>query len=301
MSNIPHDQRRFFVGASEVAALFGLHPQITKFELWHIKAGNVPAADLSDNDRVFWGNTLEPAVAVGVAELKGWRARKVRRYIKHPSVEGMGASLDYEVIGDSRGAGVLEIKTVDWLEFRHWPEGEPPVHYQLQLQHQLAVTGRAWGAVGVLIGGNRLEVFEFDRHPGAIARIEAAVREFWQSIAINQPPKPDFQADLATITQLYADASGEPADMHEDNYLASLCADYAAAADQERQASKAKDAAKAEILTKIGSAPRVLAAGFTISAGEVPGGRIEYDRKPYRAFRITPRKDKADDQHRVDH
>lgn len=301
MSNIPLSERRRFVGASEIGALFGLHPQITRFELWHLKAGNIAAPDLSGNDRVFWGQTLEPAVAVGVANDKGWRVRKVHRYIKHPTIEGMGASLDYEVVGDPRGAGVLEIKTVDWLEFRHWPDGLPPIHYQLQLQHQLACTGRAWGAVGVLIGGNRLEVFEFKRHGGAIAKIETAVREFWESVREGKPPAPDFEADLATISALYSDADGEAIDMREDNYLASLCADYAAASEQEGQAKRAKDAAKAEILTKIGNAPKAFAAGFTISAGQVAAKHLDYDRPAYRAFRITPKKDVPNDQQRTQH
>src|SRR6185437_11795560 len=53
--------RKRHVGGSEVAALFGEHPHLTKFELWHRKAGSLPDPDLSDNERVFWGQTLEPA------------------------------------------------------------------------------------------------------------------------------------------------------------------------------------------------------------------------------------------------
>ena len=69
-----------------------------------------------------------------------------------------GAAPDRE-IGD-RGGGVLEIKTVDWL-VRARLGREPPPHILLQLQAQLGVTGREWGAVAALVGGNELRIWEY--------------------------------------------------------------------------------------------------------------------------------------------
>src|ERR1700761_6912731 len=65
-----HELRAQHVGCSEIAALFGEHQHLTPFELWHIKNGTLPAPYLGDNDRVFWGTTLEPAIAAGAAKLK---------------------------------------------------------------------------------------------------------------------------------------------------------------------------------------------------------------------------------------
>src|ERR1700689_4565543 len=86
------------VGGSEVSALFGEHGRITPFELWQRKAGNVPEPNLSDNERVFWGQILEPAIARGVAEKTKWNVRKVHRYHSLLPELGIGASLDYEVV-----------------------------------------------------------------------------------------------------------------------------------------------------------------------------------------------------------
>ena len=47
MTNIPVSERKNFVGASESAALFGLSPYTTLFELWHQKVGNIPSPVLS--------------------------------------------------------------------------------------------------------------------------------------------------------------------------------------------------------------------------------------------------------------
>lgn len=283
------------IGGSEVAALFGVSPHMTRFELWHIKRGTLPAPDLSDSTRVFWGTVLEPAIAQGAARLRGWQARKVHRYIVHPRIAGMGASLDYEIVAHARGPGCLEIKAVDWLVFRDaWEDGEPPLHMELQLQHQLACTGRQWGAITALIGGNELRVHERERRPGTIARIEAAVAEFWQSIEADQPPKPDFASDGAAIAALYRDATpGKVVDMSDDNRLPHLCAEYRRAAEAEKAAGDAKDAAKAEMLTKIGDAAKVVCGSYTISAGTVAAAQVAYERKAYRGFRITERKGEA--------
>lgn len=283
------------VGASEVAALFGASPYMTAFELWHIKRGALPAPDLDDSDRVFWGQVLEPAVAQGAAALRGWTVRKVRRYSPHQRVAGMGASMDFEIIAHERGAGCLEIKNVDRLVYRDtWEDGEPPLHIELQLQHQLACTGRSWGAIAALIGGNDLKVFERERRPVTIAKIEAAVAAFWASIEAGREPKPDFLADAAAIAALHRDATtGKVEDMTGDNRLAELCALYRAAADAEKAAGEAKDAAKAEMLTKIGDAERVICGPHTISAKTVAGGPVAYERAPYRNFRLTTKKEAA--------
>ena len=289
-----HELRAKNVGGSEVAALFGEHPQLTKFELWHRKAGLLPDPDFTGNDRIFWGQTLEPAIAAGVAELHGWGVRKVRRYLQHPAVPGFGGSLDYEITGHERGPGVLEVKTADWLVVRGWEDGEPPLNYELQVQAYLAITGRAWGAMAVLVGGNDLRLFQYERRPQTIAIIEEAVAEFWETIRAGTPPKPDFRTDGDAIVRLYqAVTAGKTVDMSEDNRLPALVAEYKAAGAQEKAGKEAKDAAKAEILTKIGDAEMVVCGPAKISAKTVAGTHIAYDRQSYRDFRISVKKEKS--------
>lgn len=283
------------IGASEVAALFGLSPYLTLFELWHIKAGNLPAPDLSGSDRIFWGTVLEPAVAEGAAAMKGWKVRKVHRYSVHPRIPGMGASLDYEIVAHEHGPGCLEIKNVDWIVYRDtWEDGEAPLHIELQLQHQMACTSRSWGAIAALIGGNDLRVIERPRRLKTIEKIETAVAAFWQSIEAGTPPKPDFQADGATLSALYRDSiGGKVVDLSTDNRLADLCAIYKASGAAESAAEKEKAAAKAEMLEKIGDAERAICGPYSISAKTVAGGHVSYDREAYRGFRVTEKKEKA--------
>lgn len=277
-----------------MAALFGEHQNFTKFELWNRKAGKISEPDLSDNSRVLWGTLLEPAIAQGVAVKTGWKVQKVHRYYSDPDTRS-GASLDFEIIANERGPGVLEIKTADWLVTRNWVDGEPPLSYELQLQHQLALTGRSWGVMAVLVGGNDLRLFEYERRPKTIDAISAEVRAFWQSIADNKPPTPNWEEDGETISKLYNKVEdGRVIDLGENNRACDLVATYKAAAQVEKAAAEQKDAAKAELLTIIDSAERALIGGFSVSCKMVAGAHIEYDRREYRSFRVTEKKAKAE-------
>jgi putative phage-type endonuclease len=287
-----HDLRRQHVGGSEVAALFGEHPQVSKFELWNRKKGVIPEPDLSDNDRVLWGTILEPAVAQGVAAKTGWQVRKVRRYHSLLPDIGLGGSLDYEIVSHERGPGILEIKTADWLVTRNWEEGEPPLNYELQVQAYLRLTGRAWGCMAVLVGGNDLRLFEYERRPKTIQIIESEVASFWASIAADKPPIPDYTRDVDTIRRVYSTVEdGKTVDLGGSNRAPELIANYRQAMADEKDAEKRKDAAKAELLTIIGDAERAICGNATVSTKMVPEAVISYTRKAYRGFHVNIKKD----------
>jgi hypothetical protein len=60
------------VTSTESAALFGMSPYVTQFELWHRKkSGEQP--EFKTNERMRWGNRLEAAIAHGIAEERGIR------------------------------------------------------------------------------------------------------------------------------------------------------------------------------------------------------------------------------------
>lgn len=287
------DARRLTVGGSEVAALFGLSPHTTKFQLWHRKAGNLPEPDLAGDDRVFWGAILEPAVAAGVAQKKGWDVLKWTRWIKSERCPGLSASLDYVINHAERGRGALEIKTVDRLQFKAWEDGEPPMAHLLQLQTQLAVTGWTWGAVAALIGGNELRIFEHERHAGTIAKIEAEVAAFWVSLKNGQEPAIDFAADAETVKALHREfETGLARDFTGHNRLPTLCHAYKEAAKDENVAAARKEQCSAEILSIIGDAETATTDSWRIKSTHVAGGPVSYTRKPYRRMTVSEIKPK---------
>jgi len=287
--------RAAHIGGSEVAALFGENQHLSAFELWHRKAGTLSEPDLSDNERVLWGQILEPAIAAGVSKKKPeWTVRKVHRYHSRLPELGLGGSLDYEIIATSNGPGILEIKTADWMVAKGWENGEPPLAYELQVQTYLALTGRNWGCMAVLVGGNDLRMFEYERRPKTIAIIEEKVAEFWQSIRDKKEPKANFAQDASTLGRIYAAAEdGKFIDLASSNRAPELIAEYQRAAAEEKDAEIRKKAAKAELLTLIGDAQKAFCGDSTISAAMIGVTAVSYIRRAYRDFRITTKRAKA--------
>ncbi len=267
MTNIPIDQRHKFVGASEVGALFGVHPQISKFRLHHQKRQTLPMEDISDFDRVFWGTYLEPSIAQGAAARLDLKIRKVKRYIEHPSIGGYGASLDYEIVTHKLGPGIMEIKCVDRLIWRDWPDDQPPMHMMLQLQAQLDCSNRKWGMIVALVGGNELHTYRFEAHAGAQARIRAEVTDFWADVAQENEPEPDYTADAAAIAAIYNEHDGDHLDMSDDERFFALCSVHYTSRRASKEFDDQKLAAKSEMLTMIGDASRVRCRQFAISLG----------------------------------
>lgn len=263
--------RQKYVGASEVAALFGAQADfaLDRFALHHIKAGTVPAPEVG-NARTLWGQRLEHVVAMAAGEENGWTVFK-GRYAVADDCPGMGASLDFEIEADPSGAfagpGVLETKNVDWMVHRRsWTDGEPPLHILLQLQHQLGSTGYQWGAVAALVGGNQLKVYPYTAKPKLIADIKARVAKFWQDIADGRPPEPTGSDSAAAVLRaMYSETVDFQEDLTADNELPEICAQYLDAGERRRAAEKEEAEAKNRLVARLGPSLRAKAQGFWIN------------------------------------
>lgn len=295
--------------STDVAALFGMSPYKTKFELWHEKRSGEPVR-IAQNDRMKWGSRLEASIAAGIAEDQGWIIRPFKEYVRDPELR-IGSSFDFLIYSPTGSAtaydAILEIKTVDALAFRNgWTVTddfiEAPAHIELQVQHQLLVSGLSVAYIGVLIGGNDVRILQRKADDGVHAAIRAKAAEFWRSIADNTPPDPVMPADAAAVIRLNSYAEpGRLRDARGDEVIASAIADYARIGREIEDLQAIRDSRKAEILTMIGDAEKVLADGFTISAGMVadsPGTLVTADmvgqyvggRRGYRNFRVTSKK-----------
>lgn len=291
------NMRKQDVTSTEVAALFGCNPYVTHFELWHRKREDL-AVTFEQNERMKWGNRLQDAIAAGIAEEQDWEIRRMTEYI-HDTELRLGASFDFEFkVRASGEKGILEIKNVDGLAFRDgWlVEGEnieAPPHIEIQVQTQIALKGCDRNMIGALIGGNRLVLITREVDFTVIKEIKNRVRKFWISIMANEPPAPDFARDAAFISKLYGYASpGSVVSVEGNNQILSLALQYKEAGAKEKAAKTAKDAAKAEILTMIGTAEKVIGDGFLISAGMVGPKHVEYDAEGYRNWRVNWKKEK---------
>jgi putative phage-type endonuclease len=293
-------ERRTYVGASEVAALFGVHPYHTKLELYLKKIGALDHVEDESSRPMKWGSRLEGAIAAGIAEDEGWKIRKVNRPVRHPAVPMMACLMDYEIVEHADGPAPFEIKNVNqWAERSGWvldEEAEAPLYIELQLQHQLACTGRAWGAIGALRGGNEPVVIRRRRDENVILRIEQAVAAFaWQVQNRIEPPI-EGAKDLETMKLLYpASVAGSAIDLSADASVLAAYRQYQQGSEQEKAARALKDGAKAAILQALGEHEVGLIGtvdGKTVEVCAPMRERAGYTVEPttYRAFSFrTPK------------
>jgi putative phage-type endonuclease len=201
--------RRQGIGSSDVAALVGLSPWQSAFGLWAEKSG-LTEPDAEATEAQAWGLRLEPVIAAQYAEETGRTLVDHGPYtiLQHPEYPWLLASLDREIApttdGPLRvGPGTLECKTASAWKAGEWAD-EPPLLYQIQHEHQLLVTGYAWGSLAVLIGGQKFYWQDRARHADTQDLLLNVAGEFWQRVQKGEPPPPDGSAATkAILASLY--------------------------------------------------------------------------------------------------
>lgn len=288
------------VGASEVAALFDASSWLTHFELWHRKNGTVSTPDFGGNERIEAGIWLEPAIIDWACDKWGYERRETPARLDNG--KGLGGHPDQLVTCPQRGDGLLEVKTADWLVAKGWGD-EPPLQYQLQAVAYMGLAGVEWGDLVILVGGNELRRFQIQFRPKLYAEIEKRVGAFWQTVRDGKPPKPDYTRDGPTIAELYGESDGGLIDLRGDNLACIAAAEFLAADAESKAAAKRRDAAKAELMDKLGANETALLEGFVVKAATVKAipdtiitaemvGQTINGRKSYRRFAVKEKETK---------
>lgn len=219
--------RKSGIGGSDAAAAVGLSPYKSQLELWLEKTGrdsDLPKFDPDDTaEPVYWGTLLEPIVAAAYTKQTGNRVRKVNAVLQHPSIPFMLANLDREVIGVA-DVQILECKTAGEFGARLWSEGVPE-YVQLQVQHQLAVTGKRAADVAVLICGQKLEVHRIQRDDALIGRLIHLEAQFWEYVTGDTPPSADGSASAERALRCLYPGNSGMVDYRNDRKLSATFAD----------------------------------------------------------------------------
>lgn len=234
-NNLDRDEwltvRRRGIGSSDAAAAVGLNPYKSQLELWMEKTGrdaNLPKIDPKDQTSpMYWGTLLESIVAAHYTMRTGNKVRRINAVLQHPTEPWMLANLDREVIGTPE-VQILECKTAGINGVRLWKEGVPE-YVQLQVMHQLAVTGKQCVDVAVLICGQELQIHRIVRDEGMITRLIELERAFWRCVETDTAPPADGSdsADLA-LRCLYPKDSGATLDLSQDLEMSAVFSDLLA-------------------------------------------------------------------------
>lgn len=223
--------RKAGIGSSDAAVAVGLSPYKSPLELWMEKTqrdAGLPKVDPNDDTSpMYWGTLLEHIVAAQYTKRTGNRVRKINAVLQHPQHPWMLANLDREVVG-SPDVQILECKTAGYHGARQWDDGVPE-YVQLQVMHQLAVTGKQAADVAVLVCGQELRVHRIVRDEKVIAQLIELEARFWDFVRRDVAPPADGSesADQA-LRALFPSDSGASLDLSGDLHMSAVFSDLVA-------------------------------------------------------------------------
>lgn len=262
------DARNTFIGGSDVGAIMGVSPYRGPVGLWRLKTGR----DVQDDSPIRRaGHHFEPFIFDELTRaghvVEPWPGHTIR-HVDHPWA---GATLDGMAIVDGEPC-ILDAK----MSRRVIDPNDPttiPDEWVLQMHHYAWVTGHSRAFLGVCntAGGFDVTLIEVPLDLGwYVATVVPRLIDFWRCVVEDRAPEPAPYVERDPLLEL-----PEAAD---------AVARYTYAADAEKAAGEAKDAARAEILRLIDAAGRpkkVKSGGATISVIQ-SSGRETIDAKGLR-------------------
>mgnify|MGYP000061529736 CR=1 FL=1 len=289
------------IGSSDAAAAVGLNPYKSQLELWLEKTGRdaaLPKTDPRDEENpAYWGNVLEPIVAWHYSKRTKHKVRRINAVLQHPHPElpWMLANIDREVIGTDE-VQILECKTAGINGARLWKEGVPE-YVQLQVMHQLAVTGKQAADVAVLLGGQTLEIHRIERDEQMIARLIELERRFWHYVETDTPPPADGSASAELALRcLYPYDNGQVVDFSKHAGLAAAFLELKAVRQSISDKEKREAELKQMLQQAMGDATRAeFSSGYVSWRKAKDSTSLDMDRllkeKPYLLVRYPKHKE----------
>lgn len=220
------------IGASATPIILGLAPFGTwgsPYSLWAEMTGLAPRNDENgDKPWLEWGLRLEQPIADAFAEktVREVQLRPPFSLERHPVHPWLTASPDadqrvnidevaaYSEVGDLPAlpldpvcyemSGLLQIKTASAFNAKEWRAGIP-LHYQVQLQHEMYVSQKEWSTLCVLIDNSRFKVFpdvrRDDQFISAMLPKLAAFQELVETQT--EPPIDDSEATARALDRMH--------------------------------------------------------------------------------------------------
>ena len=223
------------IGASELAALFGVHPYMTPFELFAIKSGLMTkefaeaeiepeAIHLPPTER---GNLFEDDAFELIARLRpDWVLTPnpiPGGDVYVDATLGMSSTPDLFAVEPRKpGRSSIQVKTMNDRVFREqWEkEGviEPPYSVAIQAiaDATLSDCDRAYAAAMVVGYKTSLYLVEVPLMPVFMVKARALVKDFWRRIRDNDPYPPNFAKDGELIASIYKTDDGAEADWSDN-------------------------------------------------------------------------------------
>jgi predicted phage-related endonuclease len=287
--------RKQVIGASEAAALVGVHEYLTYYGLWARKSGKLPEV-VDDTGPMERGRRLE-SVAIEVIRDRFPHLNLTvphEHYADHTF--GLGATPDLLATSSLGGIGdgVIQIKSVAPAIFRrNWFDDSdvvtPPIWIVIQALQEAYLTGSQWASVAALVIDHEIDLhlIEVPMHAGIIENIKTESLRFWEIVFSGREPDPDYKRDGELIRARLKKDDGSEVDLSAYNDMQQLLDDREQAAKLAKSMDAEKKAIDAQLLHRLGSASIGRFNGGYISAKTIH--RPAYTTKPtsYRQLRVV--------------
>lgn len=240
------EARRKSIGSSDSAAICGLNPWMTAYDVWASKTGRVD--DWTGNEATEAGDRLEEAIVMWAVSKIAPTNYQVKPLQLRKGI--MSANLDADAICDGAQV-VIEAKTsgiTGPLDFDQWGEegtADVPEHYTVQVQHQLAVTGYDLAYLAALIPPRGFVLYTIPRNQEVIDALQETVERFWKKhVLADVPPEGVPSMEVAKRIRRVGGMSKQ--------IDASTVLAWQRARDERQAAEKAEEAAKLAVIAALG-------------------------------------------------
>lgn len=236
------ERRKNHVGASEVAAVMGLSPHKSAYDLWLEKTGKLEERQ-PENESMGIGTMLENGLLDWSATELGKKILKNQFRVHESGI--LSATHDALVVGEPVG---IEAKTAGIMNPMHardeWGEDgtdEIPDYYILQTQAQCLVSNLELVHVPALIGGKGRKMYRVERSEKICLAILERVTMFWtENVLKDIPPEGAPSLDIIRMRKR------EPGKVIR--LPAPLVVAWKELETKRKEVEKAEDEAKAEVL-----------------------------------------------------
>jgi putative phage-type endonuclease len=219
------------ITASRAATIAGVNPYESPYALYQRLVGNAPPQEQSFP--MWLGTQMEGIVIRAFTKETGLKCRRPHRAVDpnfwFTTLEyglPMGCLLDAWTLDPDKTG--IEAKTASAFMSAEW-EDDVPVHYLLQIQHQLAVTG--WDHFyAAAIVGNKFVMHRVPRDEELISLLTDAERAFYHNHLLPRVPPPvdGQESTSAAIARQWGRSTPEYVEVINDPEIERLAQVYQA-------------------------------------------------------------------------
>lgn len=204
ITTIQKEQRKNYLGSSDIAALFGLSPFATAYDVYLEKTGKLdPAKQETDYQNL--GNEFEPILLNRAERDIG---KILRNQFRSARKAGLPIGSHIDGIATEQQERPVEAKCsgVFWPVDERWGEpgtDEVPDRVILQCQTHLICTDKDLCYVPVLMRGAKYAMYVIGRDESVINHICETAVKFWNTCVKTDTPPTDSYPSLPIITQIH--------------------------------------------------------------------------------------------------